>query len=542
MASQLFRLLLVGCGVLPYVLSSAPILQPTPPMGFNNWAALMCGLNESVFVQTAHSMVKFGLLDAGYNRINLDDCWSTVTRAANGSMEWDTKKFPRGLPWLTKYLKDLGFIPGIYTDAGNLSCGGFPGAFGFEALDAQTFADWGFEYVKLDGCNMPTGTEEEYKAVYGRWHDVLENIRKAINNPMIFSESAPAYFAEATNLTNWYKVMDWVPKFGQLARHSRDSLVFNSTLYWPNITGWDSIIFNYGQQVRLARYQRPGYFNDPDFLNVDHFDFTLAEKKSHFALWASFSAPLIISAWIPNLNSEEIGYLGNADVIAVDQDPLALQATLVSQDGEWDVLTKDLANGDRLLTVLNRGNCTASLSVPSARLGLIHKPTFRVKDLWTGQSIHTSEQVIAHNVPSHGTAIFRLSAHPGGSLASVPTGMIFNTYSLTTLTASSDKLIWGNSTAADGQVWQAWRNGSIRKIARPSYCLTDLGSGSIGLLECSGRAEQKWDYTYSGNLISRTSRNCLTEADNKTALLAKCLDQVNSQVVALPGGVKIVGR
>lgn len=83
----------------------------------------MCGLNESVFVETANSMVKFGLLEAGYDRINLDDCWSSMERAENGSMQWNGEKFPHGLPWLTGYLKSLGFMPGIYTDAGTHSCG-----------------------------------------------------------------------------------------------------------------------------------------------------------------------------------------------------------------------------------------------------------------------------------------------------------------------------------------------------------------------------------------------------------------------------------
>jgi alpha-galactosidase len=148
----------------------------------------MCGLNESVFVETAHAMVNNGLLAAGYNRINLDDFWSTMNRAANGSLQWDTEKFPHGLPWLTTYLKSLGFESGIYTDAGNLSCGGYPGAYGYEEFDAQTFASWGFTYLKLDGCNMLTGTEAEYKAVYGKWHSILSKM----SPPMVFSESAPA--------------------------------------------------------------------------------------------------------------------------------------------------------------------------------------------------------------------------------------------------------------------------------------------------------------------------------------------------------------
>lgn len=120
-----------------------------------------------------------------------------------------------------KRVDELGFSPGIYTDAGNLSCGGYPGAYGYGELDAQTFAEWGFEYLKLDGCNMPTETEEEYREVYGKWHEILSNME----SPIVFSKSAPAYFAEAANLTDWFSVMDWVPKFGQLARHSRDTLV-----------------------------------------------------------------------------------------------------------------------------------------------------------------------------------------------------------------------------------------------------------------------------------------------------------------------------
>jgi alpha-galactosidase len=497
----------------------------------------MCGLNESVFVETAHAMVNNGLLAAGYNRINLDDCWSTFERAANGSMEWNPQKFPHGLPWLTSYLKNLGFTPGIYTDAGTKSCGGYPGAYGYEELDAQTFASWGFEYLKLDGCNMPTGTEEEYKQVYGHWHSILSNM----SPPIVFSESAPAYFTEADNLTDWYAVMDWVPKFGQLARHSRDTLVFNSTLYWPDITGWDSVMFNYGQEVRLARYQKPGYYNDPDFLNVDHFDYTLDEKKSHFAIWSSLSAPLIISAWIPDFTAEEIEYLTNRDIIAVNQDPLALQATLVSQDGTWDVLTKSLANGDRLLTIINRGNFTGSLNVPFARIGLPSLPAVQVKDLWTGTSSLAYKEVIAPNIPSHGTAVLRISIVGGGGCEYIPTGMIFNTYSLTVLTSSQQGLSWANATAVDGQVWQTKSDGTITSLADTEGCLTDLGNGLVSITECSGAINQKWEYLYEGNVVSKSSKLCLTEGVDEEVVIATCGYETNAQVFGLPSGVDIIG-
>ncbi|KAG9229648.1 glycoside hydrolase family 27 protein [Amylocarpus encephaloides] len=535
MALSLTRWLLAATAVLPQV--SGSILSPTPPMGFNNWSAFMCGLNESIFIETAHSMVDNGLLAAGYNRINLDDCWSTMERATNGSMVVDTEKFPRGLPWLTKYLKSLGFIPGIYTDAGLKSCGGYPGAYGYEEIDARDFASWGFDFLKLDGCNMPTGTQAEYKQVYGKWHKILSSLPK----PMAFSESAPAYFAEAANLTDWYAVMEWVPEYGQLARHSRDTLVFNSTLYWPDITGWDSILFNYGQEIRLARFQKPGYYNDPDFLIVDHFDLTMDEKRSHFAIWSALSAPLIISAWIPGFSKADFEYLTNKDIIAVNQDKLVFQSTVVSQDENWDVLTKSLSNGDRLLTIINKGKSTASYSVSFERIGLTTDQHVRVKDLWSGKSNVAKNRVTATSIPSHGTAILRLSAVHKSLGRVIPTGKVFNTFSLTTLTASSAGLTWGSSTGVDAQVWQALDDTTIRPLADSRQCLTESGRGKVELTHCNKKlGGQQWDYLYSGNLRSLSSKNCLTESKDHGVVMEKCLYLDNNQVFALPSGVEVV--
>lgn len=528
------------------------ILSPLPPMGFNDWARYMGALNESLFLQTADALTTTGLLAAGYNRLNLDDAWSLPARAANGSMEWDPAKFPHGLPWLTTTLKSKGFIPGIYTDAGNLSCGGYPGAYGHEELDARTFVDWGFEYLKLDGCNMvPDATAATYRAVYGLWHDVLAAMYPA---QMVFSESAPAYFAEAANLTDWYEVMAWVPQYGQLARHSRDSLVWNSTSYWPDITGWDSVLFNYGQEVRLARFQRPGYVNDPDFLNVDHFDYTDDERRSHFALWASLSAPLVLSTDLLNITAAELEYLTNRELIAVDQDPLVQQATLVTQDGTWDVLTKSLYNGDRLVTVLNRGNFFAGLDVSWARIGIFPDdlPTpssIIVKDLWTGTNttLPLSEGgITAKDVPSHGTAVFRLSnPTPGETIRTIPTGMIFNTYSLSCLTDSTNGTVrWANCTAADAQVWKVKPDGHVSSLLNPSSCISTLGGEIVARADaCGAGVANRWDYFISGNLINAASGLCLTEdqsEEGETAALAEdCGYLTNEQVVALPVGVAL---
>ena len=169
----------------------------------------MCALNESLFVETADAMVEKGLLAAGYNRINLDDCWMQYERAADGSLQWNTTLFPNGLIWLREYVNSKGFHFGIYEDSGNETCGGYPGSRGYEELDAKTFESWGIDYLKLDGCNVYPFTKQQYQDLYSKWHQILTNLDK----PMIFSESAPAYFSDTNNNTDWYEVMDWVPLY-----------------------------------------------------------------------------------------------------------------------------------------------------------------------------------------------------------------------------------------------------------------------------------------------------------------------------------------
>lgn len=516
-----------------------PNILPLPPMGFNNWARYMTDINETIFVDAANVMSRNGLLKAGYNRLNLDDAWSKLTRAANGSMEWDPVKFPKGLPWLTSFIKSKGFIPGIYSDSGTLSCGGYPGTLGYEELDLKTFSGWGFEYLKLDGCNVPGGSEADYYSIYyGRWRKLLQNFPK----PIIFSDSAPAYFAGSNNLTDWYTVMGWASDMGQLARHSTDIVVY------PGASGWDSILVNYGFNVRLSRYQRPGYFNDPDFLIVDHPGLTMDEKKSHFALWCSFSAPLIISADMPALSAEEVKYLTNKDLIAVDQDALVQQATLVSQDATWDVLTKSLANNDRLVIILNRGNTAGDLNVSWARLGIRTaridpKTELNVKDLWTGAASKikiSAAGVTAKAVPSHGTAVFRISGHMGGSEHPIvaPTGQIFNTFSLKCLTDNkSGKVTWAKCDASDVQIWVFRDDGHINSLLRPDECIVDAG-GHI-LSRHSGCHTDAWQHFSSGNVVNNNSGKCLTENADGSATTNFCEYSTNDQVFALPAGVKI---
>jgi alpha-galactosidase len=514
-----------------------PSVLPTPPMGFNNWARFQCALNESLFTTTADAMVAKGLLAAGYNRINIDDCWLQYSRAPNGSLQWNTTLFPNGIPWLAEYVSSRGFHLGIYEDSGNMTCGGYPGSEGFEEIDARTFADWGIDYLKLDGCNIhPKDGRtmlEENRYLNKKWYSVFSKMEK----PLVFSESAPAYFSgplaytSETNRTNWNLAMEFVPVYGELARHSHDIDVYgdyNSTRWW------DSILNNFGFEVLLARYQQPGFYNDPDFLIVDWPWLTLDEKKSQFALWASFSAPLLISAYIPDLTDEEIAYLTNKDIIAIDQDPLALQATLVSQDGIWDVLTKSLANRDRLLTVLNRGNDTGSTIVGIERVGLEKDRKYDAKDLWSGTTLSVKNEINV-TLAGHAAAIYRLSNVD----RIVPTGMVFNTASKRCLGASNSAIISKECNAADAQVWRVFSGGLISPLSAPSLCMFDHGYG-LSLRGCDDEDDrQKWVYHVSGNVVNVATKKCLVEKHSDGAV-ESCGLQLDSQVFGLPSGVEVV--
>ncbi|KAF2733446.1 hypothetical protein EJ04DRAFT_535465 [Polyplosphaeria fusca] len=471
-----------------------PAVSPRPPMGFNNWARFMCNLNETLFVETADAMLEKGLLAAGYNHINLDDCWPLKERNNASELQWDPKLFPHGLKWLGDYFHERGFSFGIYTNAGNMTCGWYPGSQDHEEIDAKTFEKWGVDYLKVDGCHMDLqkgrSYYEEFEYRYKLWHEVMTT---KLKKPFIFSQSAPAYFSPNFHLdlnnTDWYRTMDYIRSSGELARHSDDIKVYgnnDNNTFEPG-GHWESMMNNYGMEVRLSRYQSCGFYNDPDFLIVDWPDLSMDEKKTHFTLWSSFSAPLILSAYIPALTPSDISYLTDPDILAVDQDALCEQATLVSQNENEaiDTLTKNLANGDRLLTVLNKGNATTTLSIPLERLGIDPDATYTAKDLWSKKSHNVTEQITV-TLRKRQTAIFRFSSLSRTPIPVTPTGQVFNTFSMNCLTAGSSGHYSGGVRFAacegsDEQVWVVDGKGRYSPLSAPERYLTANAGGKVTL-------------------------------------------------------------
>ena len=125
----------------------------TPPMGWSSWNTFKNHISESLILETAQAMANSGLRDAGYVHVNIDDCWQSASRDANGRLQSDFVTFPSGIAALARKVNALGLKLGIYSSNGTLTCEDLPASLGHEAEDARTFAEWGIEYFKYDFCH-----------------------------------------------------------------------------------------------------------------------------------------------------------------------------------------------------------------------------------------------------------------------------------------------------------------------------------------------------------------------------------------------------
>ncbi|MFJ8492726.1 NPCBM/NEW2 domain-containing protein [Streptomyces sp. NPDC094038] len=360
-------------------------LAPTPPMGFNNWNSTHCraDFNEAMVEGIADLFVAKGLKDAGYRYVNLDDCWALPDRDANGRLVPDPARFPNGIKAVADYVHAKGLKLGIYTSAGTKTCNaaGFPGALGHEYGDAQQFADWGVDYLKYDNCNNQ-GVDARQR--YTTMRDAL----RATGRPIVLS------------ICEWgeNKPWEWAADVGQLWRTTGD--ISDS---------WGSMVSILKQNLPLAPYAGPGHWNDPDMLEVGNGGMTDTEYRSHFSMWSVMAAPLLIGTDLRKASPATFDILDNKEVIAVDQDPLGKQGTVVSSEsGRW-VVAKEMADGSRAIALFNESNSAQRIATSATAVGLPKAPAYTLRDLWQHRSYNTAGTVSAI-VPAHGTVLVRVAA------------------------------------------------------------------------------------------------------------------------------------
>ncbi|MEY4547570.1 MAG: hypothetical protein RL685_3765 [Pseudomonadota bacterium] len=358
-------------------------LALTPPMGFNDWNAFGCEVTETLIKETADFFVSSGLKEAGYSYVNIDDCWALRERGADGKLVPDPQKFPSGIQGVADYVHSLGLKLGIYADAGTLTCAGYPGSLGKEELDAQTFADWGVDYLKYDNCsNQSDGSRQDYVNRYTAMRRAID----ATGRPMVYS------ICEWGTSQPW----EWATDVGQLWRTTGDI-----TDTWPSVRS--IIAFN----APLASFAGPGHWNDPDMLEIGNGGMTDTEYRTHMSLWSVMAAPLIIGTDLRVATPATLEILSNRELIAINQDRLGTQARVLFSDATGVlVLEKPLTGGDVAIALYNPGDSQAVLSIPAAQLGLSAAPAYRLQEAWSG-AVTQSASTIAAGVPAHGAVVYR---------------------------------------------------------------------------------------------------------------------------------------
>ncbi|MBD8872154.1 glycoside hydrolase family 27 protein [Rhodanobacter sp. DHB23] len=361
-------------------------LAPTPPMGWNTWNKFGCNVSEKLIRQAADTMVSSGMRDAGYTYIVIDDCWQ-VQRDAQGNIQADPQRFPSGMKALGDYIHARGLKFGIYSDAGAKTCGGRPGSWGHEYQDARTYASWGVDYLKYDWCSTYT---QDAQSTYTTMSDAL----RATGRPIVFS------------ICEWgvNKPWLWAKNVGNLWRTTDD--IYD---HWSGQDGYQhSVLAILDLQVGLDGFAGPGHWNDPDMLEVGNGGMSNTEYQSHFSLWAMLAAPLMAGNDLASMSAETKAILTNREVIAVDQDPLGIEARRVAKHDDYEVWARPLKGGGRAVLLLNRGASAHAITVNWADLDLPASLRLKVRDLWTHRNLPDAHGSFTANVASHGVVMLRM--------------------------------------------------------------------------------------------------------------------------------------
>jgi alpha-galactosidase len=509
-------------------------------MGWNDWAHYQCGFTAQTILDNAKALVKTGLSARGYNTVTIDDCWMLKDRDAGGNLQVDPVRFPQGMKPIADAVHGMGLKFGIYEDAGYETCGKFAGS--GEAKDggkdhflqdAKLFESWGVDYLKLDGCNVyaPNDHEAAYRKAYAAQSAALRKVKRRI----VFSESAPAYFQ---GTPDWYTVLTWVRDYGQLWREGSDVATFSTKD--PDRSRFHSVLWNYSYNLPLGRFQKPGNWNDADFIIAGDHGMTLPETRSQIALWSMMSAPLILSSNLDDLSPQSIEVLRNKAIIAVDQDAEGKMATLVRRTHQMDILFKPLASGDYAIAVLNRDENPISVDLHPSDFGFASKCRLNTEDLWTGH--RSAASTLQTSIASHDTGIWKV--HPASSCGTpTRTGAIvtivdsgrgrdrnFDLYTRCLTVPGSVQSCSGSPSES----WTFTSNGALRSGNR---CLAVADDKPV-MQACSSGADQHWEYTMQGNLIG-SNQQCLSSTGDPSSetqglSMDACGHNLPSQIWSLP--------
>ncbi|KAF9499329.1 glycoside hydrolase [Pleurotus eryngii] len=390
-----------------FIAAAAPTALPSkstgrlPALGWNSWNAYRCDINENKTLAAANQFVSLGLKDVGYQYVNIDDCWSRLSRdTSTKRIIPDSTKFPNGINTVASKIHDLGLKMGIYSDAGTATCAGYPGSLGFEAIDAATFSEWGIDY----NCNVPRNWTDVTPIPGNDWYNSNSSIRYRQMTAALVTQTHPIQFS----LCIWgtANVWDWGSRVGHSWRMGGDS-----SPTWSYIV---SII-----NINIAHLSSINFFahNDMDMMEIGNGALTIQEQRTHFAAWIMLKSPILLGTDLGKLNSTQLAIIKNKELLAFHQDDTigTPAAPFTARSGAPVTSPPEFYSGKSSkgthVFIINTSASEATkqftfANVPGFRTG----GTFKVHDMWTGQDLpgtHTSSFSI--NIAAHDTAAYLIT-------------------------------------------------------------------------------------------------------------------------------------
>ncbi len=389
-------------------------LALTPPMGWNHWYAHYNRITDKMMREAADVMISSGMADAGYEYVNIDDCWMNAPgyndpgragklRDENGNIV-PNSYFP-DMKALTDYIHDKGLKAGIYTSPGTLTCGGFAGAYQHEEQDARQFAEWGFDFLKYDWCSygkiasaanpgQKTFSIDVYKYPYQVMGDILKNQDRDI----------------VYNLCQYGMgdVWKWGAEVGAHCWRTAGDLGFEL----------DRIFEVALKNSEHHEYSKPGEWNDPDYIQIgwigtarkmglpEKIPMPAAMQYAYMSLWSLMASPLIYSGDMSKLDEFTINVLCNADIIEVNQDLLGESGVVIKRNEEQFVMIKKLQDGSVAVGLFNRGKNPAEISINFNEMNIKGKQP--VRDLWRQKDLGKYSGQFGAKVPAQGVVMVRI--------------------------------------------------------------------------------------------------------------------------------------
>ncbi len=368
-------------------------LALTPPMGWNSWNCWGLDITEEKIIKTAKALRDSSLSRFGYQYLNIDDGWQGE-RNADGKIEPNNKFSSMGK--LAEAIHNYGLKAGIYSSPGPKTCGGYTGSWGHEIQDAETYAEWGYDYLKYDYCSYIDVRKD---------HTLEAQIEPyRIMGEALLNQPRDIVFAVCT--AGYYLPWKWASDVhAHLWRTTPD--IYDT---WGSMAG---IAFC---QDKYSEFQQQGRWNDPDMLVVGKVgwgpelrDTSLTENEqvAHIGHWALLGAPLLIGCNLEELDDFTFNLLTNREVLAINQDAAGNAAQVIVRDDFSEIWRKELENGDFAVGIYNRAPFQTNLKIDLKELSGFDNP--KVRNCWIRKDYIDLPANWEVNLAPHESLLLRLS-------------------------------------------------------------------------------------------------------------------------------------